>query len=89
MTSDHSHSGSGCDDARHTLYSFLDGELTDDRRAAIQHHLEECSPCFEAFDFEAELLQVIGKKCVEEVPKGLADKIMSALRVDGIPPVTS
>ncbi len=26
---EHDHSGSNCDDAKHTLYSFLDGELTD------------------------------------------------------------
>lgn len=84
---DHEHSN--CDDAKHTLYEFLDGELTDERRQAIQQHLEACSPCFEAFDFEAELLQVVQKKCVEEVPKGLADRIASALRLDGTPPVTS
>ena len=86
---DHQHGGSNCDDAKHTLYEFLDGELTDERRHAIRAHLEACSPCFEAFDFEAELLQVVQRKCVEEVPQGLADKIISALRVDGTPPVTS
>ena len=72
-----------CDDARHTLYEFLDGELTPETKVEIQQHLEACAPCFEKFDFEAELLQVISKKCTEQVPPGLTEKILAALRNDG------
>jgi anti-sigma factor (TIGR02949 family) len=85
----HDHEGGGCDDAKDTLYSFLDGELTPERRLQIQAHLEACSPCFEMFDFEAELLQVISKKCVEQVPAGLTEKIIAALQGDGGTQVTS
>ena len=52
----------GCQEAIQTLYNFLDGELTDRRRYEIQLHLEECSPCLEAFDFEAELKIIIARK---------------------------
>ncbi len=86
MTDDHGHVN--CDDARHTLYSFLDGELTQEVRIQIQQHLEACAPCFEAFDFEAELKIVVGKKCCEEVPAGLTEKILNALRTDGGTQVT-
>lgn len=79
------HEHSNCDDAKHTLYEFLDGELTPEKRAAIQAHLEACSPCFEAFDFEAELLQVVEKKCIEQVPEGLQARILNALQ----PPLSS
>ncbi len=92
MTDSHNLSNDGhsnCDDAKHTLYAFLDGELTPERRVAIQAHLEACSPCFEAFDFEAELLQVIERKCVEQVPDGLQAKIVAALQIDGLPPLHS
>ena len=78
---DHDHAN--CDDARHTLYEFLDSELTPDVKVQIQQHLEACAPCFEKFDFEAELLQVISKKCTEQVPPGLSEKILAALRNDG------
>ena len=44
-----------------TLYSYLDGELTPDRRLQIQHHLDECAPCFQAFDFESELKALIAR----------------------------
>ena len=76
------HDDGDCNDARHTLYSFLDGELTDDRRTVIQAHLEKCPPCFEAFDFEAELRMVIAQKCRDRVPESLRMRIAGALQID-------
>ena len=68
-----------CDDALHELYHFLDGELTAERRVTIQTHLESCPPCFEGFDFEAELRIVIAKKCHEQVPDSLRLRIAEAI----------
>ena len=62
-----------CQDAIATLYGYLDGELTSERREKIQYHLEECSPCFAAFGFEAELKAVIARKCRDDVPIPCAD----------------
>jgi mycothiol system anti-sigma-R factor len=73
---------SDCKDALHQLYGFLDGELTEDKRAAIQHHLDSCQPCAEPYDFEAELRLVIRKKCAETVPNSLMDKIRLALEIE-------
>jgi mycothiol system anti-sigma-R factor len=78
-----------CDDARHTLYEFLDGELTPAIRLQVQEHLEACAPCFEKFDFEAEVLQIVATKCCEQAPAGLTEKILAALRSDGGTQVTS
>jgi len=72
--------GFDCEEAIHTLYTFLDGELTVERRLEIQRHLEECSPCLEAFDFEAELKIVIARKCRESVPPSLLERVSRALR---------
>ena len=69
----------GCKEAIQTLYNFLDGELTDRRRYEIQLHLEECSPCLEAFDFEAELKLIIARKCRDQVPSNLRDRVHEAL----------
>ena len=68
-----------CDDALHELYGFLDGELTVERRAKIQSHLDDCPPCYEAFDFEAELRIVIARKCTEQVPDALKRRIAEAI----------
>jgi mycothiol system anti-sigma-R factor len=70
---------SDCENSLHALYSYLDGELTDDRRAVIQHHLDECQPCAEPYDFEAELRIVIRRKCAEQVPDTLVAKVKLAL----------
>jgi anti-sigma factor (TIGR02949 family) len=71
---------SNCNEAIHTLYEFLDGELTSERRADIQKHLEACLPCFQAYDFEAELRLVIGQRCREQAPLGLQERVADALR---------
>jgi mycothiol system anti-sigma-R factor len=71
-----------CEDAVHQLYLYLDGELTQERRALIRHHLDECPPCFEAFDFEAELRMVIAHKCREQVPDHLRRRVARALGVE-------
>ena len=43
-----------CERALAEVYAFLDAELNETQRNQIMTHLEACSPCFEAFDFEAE-----------------------------------
>ena len=64
-----------CEDALQVLYHFLDGELTDDRRAAIKAHLDSCTTCLGAFDFEVELRQVIICRVQDRVPDELRLRI--------------
>ncbi len=71
-----------CRDTLHELYHFLDGELTDERRAHIQAHLEECPPCFEAFDFEAEIKQFVADRARDRVPEDLRARIAEAIGHD-------
>jgi mycothiol system anti-sigma-R factor len=71
--------GGDCDDALRTLYHFLDGELTAERRQAIQHHLDECAPCLQAFDFESDLKNLVGRSCRDQVPDSLRKKIADVL----------
>ena len=69
-----------CIEAVELLYHYLDGELTDERRVLIQHHLDDCPPCFEAYDFEAELRVVVRQKCRDHVPETLVLRVAAALR---------
>jgi mycothiol system anti-sigma-R factor len=73
-------SSEDCAESLKELYSFLDGELTVERRGHIAHHLDDCLQCYEAFDFEAELRIVISARCKEEVPEDLRDRVADALR---------
>ncbi len=72
-------SSSVCRDALERLYVYLDGELTESRRDAIRSHLEECSPCLEAFDFEAELKLVVARHCRDRVPERLRVRVAMAI----------
>ena len=71
-----------CNESLAELYTFLDGELTDDKRVEIRQHLDDCSPCLERFDFQAELKAVISQKCQEEVPQELRDRIARSLGIE-------
>jgi len=68
-----------CEGAVAELYGYLDGHLDDERRSLIKSHLDQCAPCFSAFDFETELRHVIAAKCKEKVPMHLRQKIQDAL----------
>jgi len=68
-----------CSDALHELYGYLDGELTPGRREDITSHLNACGECFEAFDFQAELRQVVAHKCRDEVPEALKARVAHLL----------
>jgi len=69
-----------CSEAIHIIYNYLDGEITDDRRREIQHHLDDCMPCLEAYDFEAELRILIQRKCRDEVPETLRLRVYQAIQ---------
>ena len=71
-----------CQEAIATLYTYLDGELTPDRRQLIKHHLDDCEPCFAKFGFEAELKAVIARKCRDNVPESLRARVAQALRAE-------
>lgn len=68
-----------CREAAAELHTFLDGALTEERRALIAGHLDSCSGCFDAFEFHAELKHLISKRCQTEVPTELRERIRVSL----------
>ena len=83
MQSNHTHdTTSECQEVLARLYSFLDGELTETRRRKIQHHLDKCSPCLEAYEFEAELRQMIANRLRDHVPDLLRVKIAALIDLE-------
>lgn len=68
-----------CNETLRELYQYLDGELTEADRSHIQQHLDDCSPCLAAYDFEAELRLVVRNRCVDEVPDSLRTRIAEAI----------
>lgn len=87
MTDQHEHHNDevgDCADALAEIYTFLDGELTDERRQLIGVHLDDCNPCLEIFDFEAELRLVVQQRCRDQVPDDLRRRIEERLRELGV-----
>ena len=71
-----------CREAVETLYHYLDGELTYERRIVIQRHLDDCHDCIEAYEFEAELRIAVSRSCREPVPPSLIDRVAQALKLE-------
>ncbi|MBX3286352.1 MAG: mycothiol system anti-sigma-R factor [Actinobacteria bacterium] len=71
-----------CNETLKELYGFLDGQLSDEDREHIRQHLDDCSPCLEAFDFEAELRMVIRHRCIEQAPDSLRERIARAIEAE-------
>lgn len=75
-----------CVEALEQLYLYIDGELTEEIRLTITHHLDDCPPCFEFYGFEAELRQVISVRCRDQVPDALRQRIAAALGSESAQP---
>ncbi len=69
----------GCDETIERLYTYLDGELTEQRRLEITRHLDLCGPCVGAYGFESELRKVIASRCKDHVPEDLITRVAAAL----------
>jgi mycothiol system anti-sigma-R factor len=71
-----------CGQILNEVYLFLDLECSDDRRAAIQHHLDECSPCLQEYGIEQDVRTLVQRCCGADRAPGelrarLRDKIAS------------
>jgi mycothiol system anti-sigma-R factor len=72
-----------CRDILETMYLFIDEEeLTPEHRAQVRQHLDDCIPCLESFEFEAELKQIIKERCKDEVPAHVYDSVRARLTVE-------
>jgi mycothiol system anti-sigma-R factor len=52
-----------CGQILNEVYLFLDLECSDDRRQAIQHHLDECGPCLSQYGLEQEVKALVARCC--------------------------
>lgn len=74
-----------CEAALAEVYSYLDHELTAVQHERVLAHLESCSPCYEAFDFEAEFRMVVAAKALsDDFPDGLRLRILRRIEEIGI-----
>jgi anti-sigma factor (TIGR02949 family) len=68
-----------CESTLRELRAYLDRELGTEERAEVDVHIEGCLDCLQAFDFHAELRQVVARRCTDDLPPGLVDRIRRCL----------
>ena len=57
------------------LDSILDEEATAEQRLAFQDHLEKCMPCYERYDLDKSVKELLRNKCNMCIPEGLVESI--------------
>jgi mycothiol system anti-sigma-R factor len=55
-----------CGEVLSEVYNYLDLECSEDRRALIQKHLDECSGCLREFGIEHEVKALVARCCGSE-----------------------
>ena len=69
-----------CEDAFNKLDDFLDRELSPEEIKLVQKHLDKCTQCAEAYDFEGSMLQCVRRKIEHlDLPSELLNRISKAL----------
>ncbi|MBI4421143.1 MAG: zf-HC2 domain-containing protein [Gemmatimonadetes bacterium] len=69
-----------CAQAIASLYPYLDGELSEDLKAAIRQHLAACAPCFAAFELERAFLRFVEARTrLRECPRHLRRRVAEAI----------
>lgn len=69
-----------CTEVVRSLYLYLDNELDPENHEQIQAHIDACSPCLEAFSFEAEFKTVIATAVSEDCPGDVRQRVLDRLR---------
>jgi anti-sigma factor (TIGR02949 family) len=70
-----------CETVVRALWAYLDRQLGDDERAAVDAHLAECADCRAHTDFERRLIDSIAAfRSDIPNPDELRDRVLDALR---------
>jgi mycothiol system anti-sigma-R factor len=58
------------------IWLVLDNECDQDGRARLQHHLDTCGSCLEAYGIEEKVKSLLSRKCKgERAPDGLRERL--------------
>ena len=69
-----------CTECLHSLQLLVDGEASKEQEEYFTSHLDECIPCYNAFNVDKSVKEFIQKKIEKKlVPASLIDKIKSAI----------
>jgi mycothiol system anti-sigma-R factor len=63
------------------LQRILDDEATaEEKNHFLTHHLEECMPCYQNYQLEVTIRQLLKNKCCQDAPQELVDSIKEKIK---------
>lgn len=75
-----------CKETLKELETYLDAELADERVSEILGHLNECVDCQGAYEFHAELREIIRFKAQSDaLPEGFLTRLANCFGEDVLP----
>jgi len=69
-----------CEQALKQLFQYIDHELDDTRRAAMEDHLHTCHSCFSRVEFEQRLKAKLGELKKDEADPVVRERIKRLLK---------
>jgi len=70
-----------CSEVLDVVYSFLDGEIDEQRKSKIREHLDECAPCLRQFGIEKEVKLLVARCCgADRAPDALRTRIVARIQ---------
>jgi anti-sigma factor (TIGR02949 family) len=69
-----------CEQALKQILEYIDHELGEHEREAMQQHLHTCKSCYSRMEFERRLKEKVGALCDDEVPSQLGERIKGLLK---------
>jgi mycothiol system anti-sigma-R factor len=80
MAADDAVADNECAGVLRDVWQFLDNELDPVNRAAVEAHLDGCSPCLEEANIDQKLKALLHAKCGgDRAPQQLREKLVSHL----------
>lgn len=74
-------SEASCEDVLAEVWLFLDNECDQQRRDAVQKHLDGCGTCLEHFGIEEHIKVLLHRKCSgEHAPTELKERLRASIR---------
>lgn len=69
-----------CADFLQGIVYLLDNELDEADVSAVRTHLERCNPCFETYDLQRRVKELVARSCSETAPAELRLRVTMLCR---------
>lgn len=69
-----------CADFLQSIVYLLDNELDEADVSAVRTHLDRCNPCFETYDLQRRVKELVARSCAEIAPAELRLRVTMLCR---------